>query len=83
MVKITKEMVIEIHEDLIARGGHTHGVLCDATLDYILDRIETANGVYAKAAWALYMSRQHPFLMATSERPSWLPIPFLESMAII
>lgn len=50
MTKITKEMVIEIHEDLIMRGGHVHGILCEGTLDYILDKIETESGVYAKAA---------------------------------
>lgn len=61
MTQITKEMVIQIHEDLIRRGGQLNGVLCDATLDYVLDKIETENMVYSKAAWALFMSRQHPF----------------------
>lgn len=61
MIRITKEMIIEIHEDLIMRGGKAQGILCDGTLDYIIDKIEMENGVYAKAAWALYMSRQHPF----------------------
>jgi death-on-curing protein len=61
VIKITKEMVKEIHEDLILRGGRVHGTLCDGTLDYIIDKIEMEKGVYKKAAWALFMSRQHPF----------------------
>jgi hypothetical protein len=71
MIRITKEMIIEIHEDLIMRGGKAQGILCDGTLDYIIDKIETENGVYAKAAWALYMSRSIRFLMAISGPHSW------------
>lgn len=61
MPKFTKEMVLIIHEDLIRTCGEAHGILCDGTIDFILDKIETTNGVFAKAAWALYMSRYHPF----------------------
>lgn len=63
MVKaqITKEMILAMHEDLIRTGGQVHGVLCEGTLDYIVEEINFVPGVYAKAAWALYMSRYHPF----------------------
>jgi peptidyl-tRNA hydrolase len=61
MIRITKKMIIEIHEDLIMRSGKAQGILCDGTIDYIIDKIEKENGVYARAAWALYMSRHHPF----------------------
>lgn len=58
---MTKEMVIVMHEDLIRTGGRVHGILCEGTLDYIIEEINSVPGVYAKAAWALYMSRYHPF----------------------
>lgn len=61
MVRITKEMVITMHEDLINTGGQLHGILCEGTIDYILDELNSHPGVYSKAAWALFMSRQHPF----------------------
>lgn len=62
MPKFTKEMILVIHEDLIQFGGKAHGILYEATIDYILSKIEAARGVFEKAAWALYMSRQHPFI---------------------
>jgi death on curing protein len=61
MVKITREMVLIMHEDLIRTGGQVHGILCEGTVDYIVEEINFVPGVYAKAAWALYMSRHHPF----------------------
>jgi len=61
MVQISKEMVLAMHEDLIRTGGQAFGVLCEGTIDYIVAQINATPGVYAKAAWALYMSRQHPF----------------------
>lgn len=61
MVKITKEMVLVMHEDLIKTGGQVHGILCEGTVDYIVEEINFVPGIYAKAAWELYMSRHHPF----------------------
>jgi death on curing protein len=61
MTKFTKDVIILIHDDQIRMGGMVHGILCDGTIDYILNNIEDASGVFSKAAWALYMSRQHPF----------------------
>ncbi|HQF17340.1 MAG TPA: type II toxin-antitoxin system death-on-curing family toxin [Methanotrichaceae archaeon] len=54
-------MIIAVHEDLIRADGQIHGVLCEGTIDYIIEQMNSTPGVYAKAAWALYMSRQHPF----------------------
>ena len=50
-----------MHEDLIRVGGQIHGVLCEGTIDYFVEEINSVPGVYAKSARALYMSRQHPF----------------------
>lgn len=61
LVRITKEMVLAMHEDLINAGGLVHGVLSEGTLDYMIAEINFVPGVYAKAARALYMSRYHPF----------------------
>jgi len=61
VVQITKEMIIAMHEDLIRTGGQVQGILCEGTIDYIVEKINSVPGVYAKSAWALYMSRQHPF----------------------
>jgi death-on-curing protein len=61
MTKFTKEVIILIHDDQIRTGGMVHGILCDGTIDFILNNIEEVRGVFSKAACALYMSRQHPF----------------------
>jgi death on curing protein len=61
LAQITKEMVLVMHEDLIRTGGQVHGILCEGTVDYIVEEINFVPGVYAKAAWALFMSRYHPF----------------------
>jgi death-on-curing protein len=62
MVQITKEMVSVMHENLIRTGGQVHGILCEGTVDYIVEEINFVPVVYAKAAWALYVSRHHPFV---------------------
>jgi hypothetical protein len=59
MVQITKETIIAIHEDLIRTGGQVDGVLCEGTIDHIIEQMNSTPGVYAKAAWAIYMSRYH------------------------
>lgn len=61
LVKITKEMIMTMHEDLIRVGGQIQGVLCEGTVDYFVEEINSVPGVYAKSALALYMSRYHPF----------------------
>ncbi|MBN1322583.1 MAG: Fic family protein [Methanotrichaceae archaeon] len=59
--RITNEMIIAIHEDLIRTGGRVQGILCDGTIDYILNQIDMQSGIHARVAWVLYMSRLHPF----------------------
>ncbi len=61
VAQITKEMILAMHQDLIRTGGQVHGVLCEGTLDYVVDEINSVPGVYAKAARSLVMSRYHPF----------------------
>lgn len=39
MAQITKEMILAVHKDLIRTGGQVHGVLCEGTLDYIVEEI--------------------------------------------
>lgn len=59
--ELKKEIVIVIHEDLIRRGGEAFGIRDEGTIDYVLGKINGAADVFEKAAWALYMSRLHPF----------------------
>lgn len=61
MIEITTEMVISIHDSLILMHGGTLGILDRGTLDCLVDRINTAQGVFEKATWALCIAKYHPF----------------------
>ncbi|MHC1594289.1 MAG: type II toxin-antitoxin system death-on-curing family toxin [Methanotrichaceae archaeon] len=61
MIRITKGMVISIHDDLIKTCGGTSGVLCEGTIDCLVDRINAEPDIFKKATWALYIARHHPF----------------------
>lgn len=61
MIQLTKDMILAMHSDLIRTGGQVDGVLCEGTIDHMLDLINSTHGVYAKAALSLLMSRYHPF----------------------
>jgi hypothetical protein len=39
MIRITRDMVLSIHDGLIETGGGTPGVLCEGTIDYLIGRI--------------------------------------------
>ena len=61
MIEITTEMVISIHNGLIQIEGGTMGILDRGTLDCLVDRINTTQGVFKKATWALCIAKYHPF----------------------
>jgi len=61
VIRITKGMVISIHDDLIKTGGGTPGILCEGTIDCLVDRINAEPDIFKKATWALYIARLHPF----------------------
>jgi death-on-curing protein len=62
MTQFTTEEVKGIHDDLIRKGGKARGIICEGTIDFIVDKINYDCGIYMKASWALYMSRLNPFV---------------------
>lgn len=61
MIRITRDMVLSIHNDLVETGGGVPGVLCEGTIDYIVGRINSESDVFKKATWALCIAHFHPF----------------------
>ena len=61
MIRITKEMVISIHDDLIKTEGGALGILCEGTIDYLVGQINAEPEGFKKAAWALCVAHFHPF----------------------
>ena len=61
MIRITKEMVISIHDDLIKTEGGALGILCEGTIDYLVGQINAESEGFKKAAWALCVAHFHPF----------------------
>lgn len=61
MIKLTGEMIIEIHDTVIHRYGGLPGVLCRGTLDYLVERINGESDHFKKAAIAIHLIALHPF----------------------
>jgi len=61
MIRITRDVVVSIHDDLIKTTGGAPGVLCEGTIDYLVDRINAESDVFRKATWALCIAHFHPF----------------------
>ena len=62
---LTSEKVLEIHKLIISNFGGTDGVLCDGTIDYLVDQINAEPELFSKAAIALHIvANCHPFLDA-------------------
>ena len=60
---LTVEKIIEIHDDVIAHYEGTSGLLSEATLDYLVYRLNREKRVLRRAALALYaIGSQHPFI---------------------
>ena len=87
-IAFTVEMIHEIHREIIdtfrelaqRNGGDEIGIVYDvrdqATLDFIVMTINLAPTSVEQAAVALHrIASQHPYLEATSGRPSSLPRP--------
>ena len=60
-LSITEEMVIQIHNRLIADTGGEFGVRDEATLFFITDEINREADTFRKAAIALRLTERHPF----------------------
>jgi len=61
MIELTAEMIIEIHDIIIQRYGGLPGILCQGTIDYLVDRINDEPDHFKKAALALNLIALHPF----------------------
>ncbi|NPV61195.1 MAG: type II toxin-antitoxin system death-on-curing family toxin [Methanotrichaceae archaeon] len=61
MVELTSEMIVEIHDTIIARYGGLPGALCVGTVDYLVARINEEPDTIKKAALALHLIALHPF----------------------
>ncbi len=60
---LTSEKILEIHKLVIGNFGGTDGVLCQGTIDYLVDQINAEPDLFSKAALALHIvANCHPFL---------------------
>jgi death-on-curing protein len=60
---LTSAKILEIHKLVISNFGGTDGVLCQGTVDYLADQINTEPDLFRKAALALHIvANCHPFL---------------------
>jgi death-on-curing protein len=60
---LTSEKILEIHKLIISNFGGVDGVLCQGTIDYLIDQINAESDPFRKAALALHIvANCHPFL---------------------
>ena len=63
MDDLTVEKIIEIHDEVIANYEGTSGLLSEATLDYLVYRLNREKRVLRRAALAMHaIGSQHPFI---------------------
>ena len=63
MEDLTVEKIIEIHDEVIANYEGTAGLLSEATLDYLVYRLNREKRVLRRAARAMHaIGSQHPFI---------------------
>jgi death on curing protein len=60
---LTPEKILDIHTLIIRNFGGIDGVLCQGTIDYLVDQINAEPDLFRKAALALpIVANCHPFL---------------------
>ena len=60
---LTSEKILEIHQLIISNFGGTDGVLCQGTIDYLVDQVNSQQDLFRQAAIALHIvADRHPFL---------------------
>ena len=60
---LTSKKILDIHKLIISNFGGIDGVLCQGTVDYLVDQINTEPDLFRKAALALHIvANCHPFL---------------------
>ena len=61
MIRLTAEMVIEMHDYIIETEEGEPGIRDMGTLEYLIDNINYETNLFKKAAWALFLADRHPF----------------------
>ena len=60
---LNPEKILDIHKLIIRNFGGIDGVLCQGTIDYLVDQINDESDLFRKAALALHIvANCHPFL---------------------
>jgi death on curing protein len=60
---LTSEKILDIHKLVISNFGGIDGVLCQGTIDYLVDQINAEPDLFIKAALALHIvANCYPFL---------------------
>jgi death-on-curing protein len=60
---LTPEKILDIHKLIIRNFGGIDGVLCQGTIDYLVDQINAESDLFRKASLALHIvANCHPFL---------------------
>jgi death on curing protein len=60
---LTPEKILDIHKLIICNFGGIDGVLCQGTIDYLVDQINAESDLFRKAALALHIvANCHPFM---------------------
>jgi death on curing protein len=60
---LTSEKILDIHKMVITKFGGVDGVLCQGTIDYLVDQINAEPDLFRKASLALHIvANCHPFL---------------------
>jgi death-on-curing protein len=60
---LTSEKILDIHKLIISNFGGIDGILCQGTIDYLVDQINAESDLFRKAALALHIvANCHPFL---------------------
>ncbi|HSD57888.1 MAG TPA: hypothetical protein VLB04_06870 [Methanotrichaceae archaeon] len=55
MIHLTPQKINEIHDLIIRYYGGASGILCQGTVDYLIDQINAEPDFFRKAALSLYI----------------------------
>lgn len=63
MIYLSSLKINEIHDLIIRNYGGASGILCQGTVDYLIDQVNAEDGIFRKAALALHIiAACHPFM---------------------
>ncbi len=73
MIHLTPQKINEIHDLIIRYYGGAYGILCQGTVDYLIDQINAEPDLFRKSALALrIIITCHPFMDGNKRMPSRL-----------